>query len=146
MTTSIEGYPTDDVLGRFSNQVARHINRPAYHDALLAIGRIITGDIEASDKTGGRSWFEKVEQVRLDILGARLAPISVSLRLICTEDLTDEEKDKWSSLKKRIRRQLTFAGASLGSIKFDPRSNVDVAEYREWHPLFVKGLQNRHFE
>lgn len=144
-TKPIFAFTDDGHLGRFSNHISRRLGRPAYHDGLSTFATVITTEIEDSKKARNVTWFESVEQVRLEIYGSRLAPQSVSLHVICIEKLTTTDKDKWRELKRRFTKVLRPVGASFGRFSFHELDKVSVRDYRDWHPLYVKGLQDRHY-
>lgn len=136
---------SEDQLVLFANHVARRTSRPAFHDGIVGIEEVINTDIKASRKAKNEDWFEKVEQVRLEIHGTRLAPQVVMIHIICNEELTNPEKDKWREIRKRVATLLANFGATLGTIKFHERHKVDPRDYREWHPFFIGELQDHHY-
>ena len=136
---------SEDQLVLFANHVARRTSRPAFHDGIVSIEEVINADIKASRKAKDEGWFEKVEQVRLEIQGTRLAPQVVTIHIVCNEQLTNLEKDKWRQIRKRVATLLANLGATLGTIKFHERSTIDPRDYREWHPFFIAELQDHHY-
>ena len=144
-TTPVPGFSDDDHLLRFSEHIARRLTRPAYHEVVSGIADIVASEISLAKKTDDTTWFEGVEQVRFEIVGQRLDPQSISLHVITIQKLSIGDKKRWRGLQRRVRTLLKPLGADFGRIAFSERDLVTARNYREWHPLFIKGLQDRHF-
>jgi hypothetical protein len=139
------GYPEEDDQLILAQHLAGRVSRPALHDSIVEIARVINDDIRQIPSTGERSWYEDVEQIRLELRGSRLHPTWVKVHIISTRRLTVKEKFRWRTLRKRMEQRIAGSHLQLAAFGWDRLGNVSVEKYRSWAPLHVSELKNGPF-
>ncbi len=136
----IVGFPHERDLLRFSDFVALRTRRPALHDALSSDLRDILNDTIQTAPKALHSWYQEVEQVRLEITPSRLEPNWVRIHFLCERELTPDEQDIWRTAEKRIKTLFAKHHITYGGLKFDRLADVNAIDYRQWSPLAVPRL------
>ena len=136
----IQGFPNERDLLRFTDFVALRTRRPALHDALSAGLRDILDDTIKTGPKTSHSWYQDVEQIRLDIAPSRLEPNWVRIHFCCDRELTAVEQDIWRTAEKRIKALFALHHITYGGLKFDRLADVNAIDYRQWSPLAIPRL------
>jgi hypothetical protein len=136
----ILGFPNERDLLRFSDFVALRTRRPALHDALSSGLRDILDDTIKNAPKASHSWYQEVEQVRLEITPSRLEPNWVRIHFLCERELTPDEQDIWRTSEKQIKALFAAHHITYGGLKFDRLADVNAVDYRQWSPLAVPRL------
>ena len=143
---AVAGYRDEQSALMFSDHVATRFRRPALNDVLSSgLKHILDETIRTAPKTGNDSWYQNVEQVRLEITPSRLRPTWVRIHLLCVTKLTPAQKAQWLTSEKQIKKLFAEHGITYGTMTFDTVAAVKAAAYRQWSPLPIPRLQRPQF-
>jgi hypothetical protein len=124
----------------FAEAVATKIRRPALHDALSTeLTQSLNKHIKLSHKAQPE-WWERVEQVRLRIVGDRLKPQSVSLLVCCEVELSAEQCDIWRQWQPQATKILQKHEIVLGPPFFGTLDKMPARLYKDSIPLRLPAL------
>jgi hypothetical protein len=124
----------------FAEAVATRKRRPALHDVLSSeLPKSLGKYISATEKTKPE-WWQHVEQVRLKIIGDRLAPNAVSL-ILCEEIPLDAHlRCIWRGWTKQGKKLLKPHRITLQAPLFMTLDKLPARLYKESVPLRIPEL------
>jgi len=138
----VDGWANEaDRLG-FAEHIAARTRRPALaevisNDFTKALGAYIRNTNKRQPQ-----WWERVEQVRLRVIGGdRLAPNALSLLVCCEVELTPEQCAEWRNFRSAAEAILSPAGIKLQPMLFMTLDELPARLYKESVPLRLPELK-----
>lgn len=136
-----EGWAQESDRLTFAEAVATKVRRPALHDALSAeLTHSLNTYLKFTHK-GQPEWWERVEQVRLRIVGDRLKPQSVSLLVCCELELSAEQCELWRQWQPQAAKILRTHHIDLGPPLFETLDKLPARLYKDSVPLRLPALK-----
>lgn len=137
----IGGFTDSADAARFADWLAMKVRRPALHGALSeGISDILCDVIKTADKSLDPSWYQHVEQIRLEVAPNRLTPTWVRVRVVCEWPLDAPAQAQWRTANKRIKQLLRSEGIDYGQMVFSELRELSAREYRDSVHLPVNRL------
>lgn len=133
----------DDEQARlnFAEMLAVKRRRPAVHAAISealpqSLEEYIAQTMSAKDAPPA-DWYEKVDQVRVQLTGDRLAPQQARLIVVPVDDLTAAERELWRGCFKRGKKLLAKDGIELRTTQFQSLDKMTARTYASSLPVRV---------
>lgn len=136
----LDGFLTEDESLAFGETLAQKFRRPALHEVLSEdLPKVLETYVQNAGATTNP--FAKVDEVRLSILGERLAPVRGQL-IIITEngELSPAEQEAWEGLNKPARDLFKAHGIDYQNLVHFDIYDMRAALYRKTVPVKCRYL------